>query len=221
MEQYIKSFSNLHTARIKGHKAPHKAVLLLAVIDFIENGIISSPQIKLDENLVDHFKVVWFHYLGNSAIFTPDIAKPFYHMQHETFWWLVEHKESQNRRHDEDGPDSSHKPKCIKVLTSNSYSLKSLRTAFEYAEIEKDLFVLLQNPDVRATLRTVLIKSYLVDQPTQTLPNNACEKNIESEVLLKKSIGFEEFKKRCLHFFHLNQNSCGMSNPKVLEKLRR
>lgn len=33
-------------------------------------------------------------YLGESAIFTPDITKPFFHMQHRCFWKLVEHNET-------------------------------------------------------------------------------------------------------------------------------
>ena len=36
LTHYIDAFSSLHTAKLKGHKAPHKAVLLLAIIDFIE-----------------------------------------------------------------------------------------------------------------------------------------------------------------------------------------
>ena len=53
INHYIEAFSNLHTAKIKGHKAPHKAVLLLAIIDLIEEGVISDPCIKLSEELIN------------------------------------------------------------------------------------------------------------------------------------------------------------------------
>ena len=40
LRHYIVAFSSLHTAKVKGHKAPHKAVLLLAIIDLIEEKLI-------------------------------------------------------------------------------------------------------------------------------------------------------------------------------------
>ena len=40
LRHYIDAFSSLHTAKVKGRKAPHKAVLLLAIIDLIEEEVI-------------------------------------------------------------------------------------------------------------------------------------------------------------------------------------
>lgn len=42
IEQYSACFSSLHTAKKLGIPAPHKAVLLLSVIDLIECGVIVS-----------------------------------------------------------------------------------------------------------------------------------------------------------------------------------
>lgn len=39
---YINSFSSLHTMKKLGKPAPHKALLLLSVIDLVERGIITS-----------------------------------------------------------------------------------------------------------------------------------------------------------------------------------
>lgn len=88
-KNYVDAFSHLHTAKVKGRKAPHKAVLLLAIIDLVESNVIRCPQIELTDELVKRFREVWRRYLGQSAIFTPDITKPFFHMQHEPFWRLV------------------------------------------------------------------------------------------------------------------------------------
>ena len=92
LKHYIEAFTSLHTAKVKGHRAPHKAVLLLAVIDLMEEGEITSPSIELSDNLDRKFNAIWRRYLGESYIFTPDITKPFFHMQHEAFWKLVEHE---------------------------------------------------------------------------------------------------------------------------------
>ena len=93
LRHYIDAFSSLHTAKVKGHKAPHKAVLLLAIIDLIEEELIMTPYIDLSDELVERFNDIWHKYLGTSAIFTPDICKPYFHMQHESFWRLVENNE--------------------------------------------------------------------------------------------------------------------------------
>lgn len=85
VKEYVEAFSHLHTAKVKGRKAPHKAVLLLAIIDLVESNVIRCPQIELTDELVKQFREVWRRYLGQSAVFTPDIAKPFFHMQHEPF----------------------------------------------------------------------------------------------------------------------------------------
>ena len=85
LRHYIVAFSSLHTAKVKGHKAPHKAVLLLAIIDLIEEKLIMTPYIDLSDELVERFNDIWHKYLGTSAIFTPDICKPYFHMQHDLF----------------------------------------------------------------------------------------------------------------------------------------
>lgn len=167
---YVNAFSNLHTAKMKGHKAPHKAVLLLAIIDLVEDGMIATPRIVLSDELIDRFNKVWHHYLGISAIFSPDITKPFFHMQHERFWRLVEFGESELSMVAEDNPYVEER-KQTKELPTGSYSIKAMRNAFKFAEIDGQLFQILQNADARAMLRVILINEYLTNQPTKTMPN--------------------------------------------------
>lgn len=170
LRHYIDAFSSLHTAKVKGHKAPHKAVLLLAIIDLVEEDIISSPCIGLTDELYEKFNEIWHRYLGMSAIFTPDICKPFFHMQHESFWRLVEKDEVVSGMVAEPNPRVASK-KERKDLPNRNYSIAAMRRAFAYAEIDGMLFHLLQNSDARAMLRVVLINTYLANQPTKTMPN--------------------------------------------------
>lgn len=58
-----------------------------------------------------------------------------------------------------------------KELPKGSYSIKAMRSAFEYAEIDEMLFQLLPNADARAMLRVILINTYLANQPTKTMPD--------------------------------------------------
>ncbi len=170
LRHYVNAFSNLHTAKLKGHKAPHKAVLLLAIIDLVENGKIATPRIVLSDELIDRFNKLWHHYLGTSAFFSPDITKPFFHMQHECFWRLVEFEESSLPMVAEDYQYVEGR-KQKKELPTGTYSIKAMRKAFHFAEIDGQLFLLLQKSDVRAMLRVILINEYLTNQPTKTMPN--------------------------------------------------
>lgn len=170
--RYIEAFSSLHTAKVKGLKAPHKAVLLLAVIDLVEENVITGPEIKLTDQLVEKFDAIWRRYLGMSSIFTPDICKPYFHMQHEPFWKLVEKYDTEAMIAAEDEAWYESK-KEKKTLPSGRYSLKAMRETFEYAEIDDRLFEIQLNADARAMLRVVLINTYLSNQPTKTLPDFA------------------------------------------------
>lgn len=163
-------FSHLHTAKVKGYKAPHKAVLLLAVIDLVEEGAIAMPRIELTDQLEQKFHAIWHRYLGSSTIFTPDIAKPFFYMQHESFWKLVECEETNIMIASEDSPWVAIR-KQTKDMLQGSYSIKTKRKAFAYAEIDNLLLKLLRNADARAMLRFILINEYLSNQPTKTKSN--------------------------------------------------
>ncbi len=70
MEQtYLTYFQSLHTNKTKGQTAPHKAILLLSIIDQIEQGIIKSNRITLTESLEEQFMINWSRYVGISEIF--------------------------------------------------------------------------------------------------------------------------------------------------------
>ncbi len=170
LRHYIEAFSTLHTAKVKGYKAPHKAVLLLAIIDLIEEKRILSPHIILTDELNEKFNNLWQRYLGASAIFTPDISKPYFHLQHESFWRLEEKEKVVSGMAAEPAPWTE-STKERKKLPQGSYSIPAMRRAFAYAEMDKDLFQYMQNADARAMLRVILINTYLADQPTKTMPN--------------------------------------------------
>ena len=170
LKDYIEAFSHLHTAKVKRRKAPHKAVLLLAIMDLVECNFIRNPRIELTDELVRKFNSVWKRYLGESSIFTPDITKPYYHMQYEPFWNLVEKHDLGTLLVAEDKPWSMGGQEQ-KSLPPGGYSVKSMRNAFECAEIDKRLFEIMQNADARAMLRVILINEYLTNQPTRTMPD--------------------------------------------------
>lgn len=87
METYIKQFSSLNTAIQKGKPAPHKAILLLSVMDLIVSGKIHTPVIHITDELKQRFKQNWRTYVndgreGNNSL----IRTPFTYMDSEPFW---------------------------------------------------------------------------------------------------------------------------------------
>lgn len=138
---YYSYFTSLHTAKIAGKNAPHKAVLLLAIMDLVEAGIIDSRRIELSEKLESAFGRAWKRYIGTSLIFTPKVATPYWHMQTEPFYRLYMN----------DG-------QLINGGTGR-YSIKWLREN-TYALIDEQLFHLMQMDSARAELRVALISMY-------------------------------------------------------------
>ena len=147
MNQYVTLFSSLHTAKIAGKQAPHKAVLLLAIMDLVEASVITSPKIVLTEKLEETFGKIWKHYIGSSLIFTPKVATPFWHIQNEPFYQLY-----LNNGKDVTGMKAQ-------------YSVRWLREN-TYATIDKELFMLMKDENVRAQMRVILISTYLQDLHT-------------------------------------------------------
>lgn len=151
LNYYINNFSSLHTMKKLGKPAPHKALLLLSVIDLVERGIITDCRVPLSDSLEKQFKHNTTRLLGESILFQPKISYPYYHMRSEPFWQIVSHNGGE-------------------VLEIKNYSMSNLRNHIAYARIDKELFELLKNPNVRAKLRVVLISNYLDNQPTLVAP---------------------------------------------------
>lgn len=151
LNHYINCFSSLNTMKKLGKPAPHKALLLLLVIDLVECGLITDFRIPLSDILEKQFKHNTTRLLGESILFQPKISYPYYHMRSEPFWQLVS-------------------PTGGQVQNISNYSMGNLRKHIAYARIDEELFELLKNPNVRAKLRVVLISAYLDNQPTLVAP---------------------------------------------------
>ncbi len=147
---YKEHFSNLNTARKLGTPAPHKAILLLSIMEQIENRQITSNRIILTESLERTFLKLWKKYVGVSVIYQPRVATPFWHLQNEPFWSLYLNN----------GGNLN--------TISSPYSVNRLREN-TYAIIDLELFQLMQNEGYRAALRVILIGTYLQAQHNNTL----------------------------------------------------
>ena len=60
---YIGLFGNLSTNNKYGRKSPHKAILLLTVIEMYEKGLLFENVIRYNEELKKQFVRVWKKFL--------------------------------------------------------------------------------------------------------------------------------------------------------------
>ncbi len=56
---YIEAVKNLKTNNKWGRKSPHKAVLMLTVIELYEKNILIDNEIRYDETLKSTFLKIW------------------------------------------------------------------------------------------------------------------------------------------------------------------
>lgn len=155
LQEYLDQLQRMNRAVMKGYRAPHKPVLLLTIMELMEKGLITDNHIVLDDNLCNEFKRLWKifvdgeEYEGKFMVadgleivltkkypFKCNIANPYYHMQHETFWTLVK--------------SEAWKP-------NNSVSVPSLRQGYKYAEIDPTLFEMMKTGGSREAIRIVLL----------------------------------------------------------------
>lgn len=143
LEYYLRKFSKLRVDRSKGSAAPHKPVLLLAIIqsirclEVVENRIFITPQ------LVARFKEIWSCLVKDDQ-FRSNFALPFYHMKSDGFWHLRVF------------------PGREIVLTSST-SIRSfghLRETIDHAYFNEDLFKLLSDSVSMTALERQILRTY-------------------------------------------------------------
>lgn len=82
-------FANMNRNVKAGERAPHKLILMLAIIDEIGKGNIASNIIVLDNELRNSFTEQWIKYIGHSSVFSPVARTPFIHLDYEPYWTLL------------------------------------------------------------------------------------------------------------------------------------
>lgn len=90
---FLEIASNLNRNKFKGCYAPHKAVMIMAIMALVESGHISSNVIHLDKELKDKFKEVWQKVVPERSPFKCEYRNPFTYMDSEPFWDLSTDKD--------------------------------------------------------------------------------------------------------------------------------
>lgn len=153
IELYIQSFASLNANKnrktwtaVTTHRAPHKPLLLLAVLDLLAQGSLSTNLIEPTTELVELFGFYWHKVRPPSQ--RGNITYPFYFLQSEGFWHLLPRPGQEM---------------ALTVYRPNA-GLAALSAIVLGARLDGDLYALLCAPDSRDVLRMVLIETYFAPE---------------------------------------------------------
>jgi len=143
--------------------APHKPILLLSLLDYLEQSALRENKFLIDECLFDMFRERWHQlvHTGNEGL----IGLPLHHLQGDKLWRLKTKDQKPIN------------PKWVEA---------TLKKKIQFGELDRDLFRLAQDPDTRDLFRTVLLDYYFPDTKDHYLnqrPQMNYQREIELEIL--------------------------------------
>lgn len=172
LSSYLLKLSKLKVDRSKGTPAPHKAVLLISVIQLIDCGFIIDNKIAITPELVARFKDNW-RLLVKDDKFNPNFSLPFYHLKSDKFWKL----------------------KTIigkEILLTSSFSIRSfttLKDAVDFAYFEDDFYSLLMDGKNRVAYIEQLLAVYLTGRQLSYVVGDTFSM-VESQILNESSADY-------------------------------
>jgi len=151
LQKYGKMFAELRTDKDRTrypawtkHRAPHKPILLLSVIDLIAQGRISRNLIEPSFELVETWNSYWSEVMPIGKGST--MGYPFPRLQSDGFWHRI--------------PNPGYDDK----IDYNVSSMTKCREIYAGARMDEDLYFLLSDPVSREVLRDVLLKNYFAPE---------------------------------------------------------
>ena len=148
MPSFILHLTSLRQGITKYGLAPHKPILLLAVIDGFEKGYLWDKEVPISEELLTSFHDYWKLLVDTAH--DANFSLPFFHLSSE--------------------PSGIWRLKCwpgktIPVTKSNSIkSFRALRDTVECAVLSDELGQAIQNPVQRNEIKSALLERYFPDK---------------------------------------------------------
>jgi putative restriction endonuclease len=167
MSNYFQHILSLKQGVTKYGKAPHKPVLLLAVIDSFEVEEITENWIEVNDDLLRRFHDVWGLLVKTPHI--PTFALPFFHLKNEKgqFWKLITYPGRE-------------------IPTTKSKSIKSFKALSETvlaAQLSEELFAAFSDSIKREEIKAAILEKYFGIQLSQFAQKNTYSSEIRKQIL--------------------------------------
>jgi putative restriction endonuclease len=221
MESIIKQLTTLRRGNTDYGLAPHKPILLLAVIESFEKGEIENNWIQITDTLLTRFYDLWKLLVVTRN--TPNFSLPFYHLSNEKggFWNLIEYP-----------------GKSLSMTKSNSIkSFRALKESVQAAKLSEEFYYSIVDTTSRNILQQALLDAYFPGKSlNETGTNLRYSQEIEAQILYDPSENyarkvvqqfqdetveaFEEERILRSHIFrkavlHVYDNQCAISGLKI------
>jgi putative restriction endonuclease len=151
LPHYLHQYTHLHTDRSHRwdartcNQAPHKPILLLAVLDLFAQGRITNNLIEITPELGELFAAYWSKVLPDRR---GNLTLPFFHLKSSGFWHLLPLP----------GQETALQ------ATRQVDTLRQLGKLILGARLDDELYQLLQTAETRTALRTALIQTYFAPE---------------------------------------------------------
>lgn len=163
--------------------APHKPILLLAVIESFHYGEIITNWIEPKGELLVHFRNLWDQLVHTGH--TPNFSLPFFHLKNEKgkFWELI-----------------TFPGKNLPVTNSNSIkSYRALVNCVAAAKLSEEFFLQLMDPMQREILRQNILSAYFPKHINAELSQApAASQEIQNEILFDPAHNYVRKVKRII-----------------------
>lgn len=145
IEDYCEEFSKLSVGVSRGKKLPHKAILLIAIMQLIGLGAIKENKIPLEKTISDAFSMCWKKHLAGTQV--PSVWTPFYHLKSESFWHF---KAAETEE------------KLLMFLSfGGTPSIGKMRPVIKYVYLDDALFAFMKIPKNRDMLTQALEETFI------------------------------------------------------------
>jgi len=152
-QHWLERLYNLRRDKRGTHERPHKPVLLLAILDLLDRGVLTRNEVPLSPDLVETFKR--YFAVVRQVSDKPTIENPFYFLSGDGFWELV--------------PKTGGRPLYQSGNASGAPTLKALREV--YGRFDTGFYdALLIDAQSRHQLREALIARYFPEKYDQLAP---------------------------------------------------
>jgi putative restriction endonuclease len=194
-QSWLERLYNLRRDKCRTHERPHKPVLLLAILDLLDRGLVTQNQFPLSPDLVKtfnrYFAVVRQH---NDQ---PTIENPFFHLAGDGFWELVPAAGSQRL----------YEPGNV----SRAPTIKNLRTT--YGRFDPEFYnTLLSQPGSRHQLRDALIARYFPEHRDELTALTADHQSLRPDPALREEPPGRDaaFRHTILEIYDYRCAACGI-----------
>lgn len=145
---YTQVFKNLNTSRVKRKHSPHKAVLLLALMELFEEEQITENRFVYDDSIKTRFHQVWNRFLIDDELFQATPHLPFWFLSSDGFWHIA--------------PTIGNQYLVQAFLQARvKISESKLVECVSHATLDEDLYFQFSMPTSRKVFREILLSTYL------------------------------------------------------------